>query len=74
MDDALANFDGELGIPYSSLLDDMVRMSYGVHFMLVFPIVFFSLAPVLLQKVICFVPFLALFEEHLAVVLHNNKK
>ncbi|KAK3231178.1 hypothetical protein Dsin_003059 [Dipteronia sinensis] len=43
LDDVLANFDGELGIPYSSLLDDMVRMSYGVHLMLVFPIVFFSL-------------------------------
>ncbi|KAK2660078.1 hypothetical protein Ddye_006611 [Dipteronia dyeriana] len=43
LDDVLANFDGELGIPYSSLLDDVVRMSYGVHLMLVFPIVFFSL-------------------------------
>ncbi|KAK0577714.1 hypothetical protein LWI29_037457 [Acer saccharum] len=43
LDDVLANFDGELGIPYSSLLDDTVRMSYGVHLMLVFPIVFFSL-------------------------------
>ncbi|TXG52572.1 hypothetical protein EZV62_021741 [Acer yangbiense] len=43
LDDVLANFDGELGIPYSSLLDDMVRMSYGIHLMLVFPIVFFSL-------------------------------
>jgi len=43
MDDVLANFDGDLGIPYSSLLDDMVRVSYGVHLMLVFPIVFFSL-------------------------------
>ncbi|KAI9200075.1 hypothetical protein LWI28_002346 [Acer negundo] len=43
LDDVLTNFDGELGIPYSSLLDDMVRMSYGVHLMLVFPIVFFSL-------------------------------
>ncbi|KAK1557843.1 hypothetical protein Q3G72_032953 [Acer saccharum] len=43
LDDVLANFDGELGVPYSSLLDDMVRMSYGVHLMLVFQIVFFSL-------------------------------
>ncbi|KAH7529548.1 hypothetical protein JRO89_XSUnG0029400 [Xanthoceras sorbifolium] len=43
LDDVLANFDGELGIPYSSLLDDVVRMSYGIHLMLVFPIVFFSL-------------------------------
>lgn len=43
LDDVLANFDGDLGIPYSSLLDDVVRVSYGVHLMLVFPIVFFSL-------------------------------
>lgn len=43
MDDVLANFDGELGIPYSSMLDDVVRMSYAMHLMLVFPIVFFSL-------------------------------
>lgn len=43
LDDVLANFDGDLGVPYSSLLDDVVRISYGVHLMLVFPIVFFSL-------------------------------
>ncbi|XP_043808833.1 amino acid transporter AVT6B isoform X2 [Manihot esculenta] len=43
LDDVLANFDGDLGIPYSSLLDDVVRVSYGIHLMLVFPIVFFSL-------------------------------
>ncbi|KAL5988307.1 Amino acid transporter avt6a [Asimina triloba] len=43
MDDVLANFDGDLGIPYSSLLNDIVRISYAVHLMLVFPIVFFSL-------------------------------
>ncbi|XP_060199284.1 amino acid transporter AVT6A-like [Lycium barbarum] len=43
LDDVLANFDGELGIPYSSLLNDVVRVSYVLHLMLVFPIVFFSL-------------------------------
>ncbi|XP_039003378.1 amino acid transporter AVT6A-like isoform X2 [Hibiscus syriacus] len=43
MDDVIANFDGDLGIPYSLLLDDLVRVSYGLHLMLVFPIVFFSL-------------------------------
>ncbi|KAL9275060.1 Amino acid transporter AVT6B-like protein [Drosera capensis] len=42
-DDILANFDEDLGIPYSSLLNDVVRMSYCLHLMLVFPIVFFSL-------------------------------
>ncbi|KAL3655291.1 hypothetical protein CASFOL_001077 [Castilleja foliolosa] len=43
MDDVLANFDGNLGIPFSSLLDDIVRVSYAIHLMLVFPIVFYSL-------------------------------
>ncbi|KAL7154901.1 hypothetical protein ABFS83_03G035100 [Erythranthe nasuta] len=43
MDDVLANFDGDLGIPYSSLLNDVVRVSYALHLMLVFPIVFYSL-------------------------------
>uniref|UniRef100_A0A803N2J8 Amino acid transporter transmembrane domain-containing protein n=1 Tax=Chenopodium quinoa TaxID=63459 RepID=A0A803N2J8_CHEQI len=43
LDDVLANFDGDLGIPYSSLFDDVIRVSYGVHLMLVFPIVFYSL-------------------------------
>ncbi|KAL9225662.1 hypothetical protein vseg_001558 [Gypsophila vaccaria] len=43
LDDVLSNFDGDLGVPYSSVLDDVVRVSYGVHLMLVFPIVFFSL-------------------------------
>lgn len=43
MDDVLANFDGDLKIPYTTLLNDVVRVSYGVHLMLVFPIVFFSL-------------------------------
>ncbi|KAJ8537828.1 hypothetical protein K7X08_014368 [Anisodus acutangulus] len=43
LDDVLANFDGELGIPYGSLLNDLVRVSYVIHVMLVFPIVFYSL-------------------------------
>ncbi|KAE8695798.1 putative xyloglucan glycosyltransferase 12 [Hibiscus syriacus] len=43
MDDVLAKFDDDLGIPYSLLLDDLVKVSYGLHLMLVFPIVFFSL-------------------------------
>ncbi|GMI78469.1 hypothetical protein like AT3G30390 [Hibiscus trionum] len=43
LDDVLANFDGDLGIPYSSLLDDLIRLSYCLHLMLVFPILFFSL-------------------------------
>ncbi|KAK9067146.1 hypothetical protein SSX86_014471 [Deinandra increscens subsp. villosa] len=43
LDDVLANFDRDLGIPYSSLLNDAVRVSYAAHLMLVFPIVFFPL-------------------------------
>lgn len=43
MDDVLANFDADLGIPYSSLINDVVRVSYCIHLMLVFPMVFFSL-------------------------------
>ena len=43
LDDVLANFDTDLGIPYSSLLNDAVRVSYTAHLMLVFPIVFFPL-------------------------------
>lgn len=43
LDDVLANFDSDLGIPYSSLLNDAVRVSYAGHLMLVFPIVFFPL-------------------------------
>ncbi|KAF5748897.1 putative sodium-coupled neutral amino acid transporter 6 [Tripterygium wilfordii] len=43
LDDVLANFDTDLGIPYGSLLNDAVRVSYAAHLMLVFPIVFFPL-------------------------------
>ncbi|KAL2519216.1 Transmembrane amino acid transporter family protein [Abeliophyllum distichum] len=43
LDDVLANFDSNLGIPYSSLLNDTVRVSYIVHLMLVFPIIFHPL-------------------------------
>ncbi|OVA15418.1 Amino acid transporter [Macleaya cordata] len=43
LDDVLANFDTNLGIPYSSLLNDAVRVSYALHLMLVFPIILFAL-------------------------------
>ncbi|MED6149139.1 Amino acid transporter avt6a [Stylosanthes scabra] len=43
LDDVLANFDTDLGIPYSRLLNDVVRISYALHLMLVFPVIFFSL-------------------------------
>lgn len=41
--DVLANFDTNLGVPFSSVLSDVVRVSYAAHLMLVFPIVFFPL-------------------------------
>ncbi|KAM7520605.1 hypothetical protein LguiB_019567 [Lonicera macranthoides] len=43
LDDVLANFDTNLGIPYSSVLNDAVRVSYAAHLMLVFPVVFYPL-------------------------------
>ncbi|KAL5974414.1 hypothetical protein ACLOJK_031079 [Asimina triloba] len=43
LDDVLANFNTNLGIPYSSILNGVVRLSYAVHLMLVYPIIFFAL-------------------------------
>ncbi|KAF8399238.1 hypothetical protein HHK36_015103 [Tetracentron sinense] len=43
LEDVLANFDTNLGIPYSSLLNDAVRVSYAFHLMLVFPVIFYPL-------------------------------
>ncbi|KAJ8549969.1 hypothetical protein K7X08_033676 [Anisodus acutangulus] len=43
LDDVLANFDINLGIPLGSMLNDVVRVSYAAHLMLVFPIVFYPL-------------------------------
>ncbi|KAG6491199.1 amino acid transporter AVT6A-like [Zingiber officinale] len=43
LDDVLANFDTNLNIPYSSILSDAVRVSYAVHLMLVFPMIFIAL-------------------------------
>lgn len=43
LDDVLANFDTDLGIPYGSVLNDAVRVSYAAHLMLVFPVVFYPL-------------------------------
>ncbi|XP_022155039.1 amino acid transporter AVT6A-like [Momordica charantia] len=43
LSDVLANFDTDLGIPYGSVFNDAVRVSYAAHLMLVFPIVFYPL-------------------------------
>lgn len=41
--DVLANFDTDLGIPYSSIISDIVRLSYALHLILVFPVIFYPL-------------------------------
>ncbi|XP_020530824.1 sodium-coupled neutral amino acid transporter 2 isoform X3 [Amborella trichopoda] len=43
LEDVLANFDSNLRVPFGALLCDVVRLSYVLHLMLVFPIIFFSL-------------------------------
>ncbi|XP_020522698.1 sodium-coupled neutral amino acid transporter 1 isoform X3 [Amborella trichopoda] len=43
LDDVLANFDVDLGIPYSSFLTSILRICYAIHLMLVAPIAFFGL-------------------------------
>ncbi|KAJ7530362.1 hypothetical protein O6H91_14G001000 [Diphasiastrum complanatum] len=43
MDDILANFDADLGIPYGRILSAIVQIGYAVHLMLVFPLLHFSL-------------------------------
>ncbi|XP_059666817.1 amino acid transporter AVT6C [Cornus florida] len=43
MADILVNFDQSSGSAISSLLDDIVRLSYAFHLMLVFPLLNFSL-------------------------------
>lgn len=42
LDDVLANFDTDLGIPFGSALNDAIRFSYAAHLMLVFPVVFYA--------------------------------
>lgn len=41
--DVLANFDTDLGIPFSGVLNDSIRIGYVLHLMLVFPVIHFSL-------------------------------
>ena len=41
--DVLSNFDTDLGVPYSSLLNSIVRVSYVGHIILVFPVIFYAL-------------------------------
>ncbi|CAM6043147.1 unnamed protein product [Sphagnum compactum] len=41
--DVLANFDKDLGIRFSHVLNDVIRIVYAVHLMLVFPVIHYSL-------------------------------
>jgi amino acid permease len=41
--DVLTNFDRDLGVPFSALLNAVVRSGYVAHLMLVFPVIHFSL-------------------------------
>lgn len=41
--DVLTNFDKDLGIPFSSALNYIVRVGYILHLVLVFPVIHFSL-------------------------------
>lgn len=43
MEDVLSNFDTNLGIPYSTVLCDLVRVAYALHLVLVFPVLHFTL-------------------------------
>lgn len=43
LSDLLANFDADLGIPCGSLINDVVRVSYAFHIILIFPIIFYPL-------------------------------
>lgn len=42
-EDILSNFDTDLGVPFSDVICVIVRISYAVHIMLVFPLLNFSL-------------------------------
>ncbi|KAF9674197.1 hypothetical protein SADUNF_Sadunf10G0102600 [Salix dunnii] len=39
----LANFDTDLGVAFSSLLNDTIHVSYALHLLLVFPVIFHPL-------------------------------
>ncbi|GJP37152.1 hypothetical protein CLOM_g21591 [Closterium sp. NIES-68] len=41
--DVLINFDRDLGLPLSSLINDTVRVTYVLHIVFVFPVIFYSL-------------------------------
>ncbi|XP_078445538.1 amino acid transporter AVT6C-like [Wolffia australiana] len=43
MADILSNFDGVAGSGIASLINDLVRLSYGLHLILVYPLLNFSL-------------------------------
>ncbi|XP_058778850.1 amino acid transporter AVT6A-like [Vicia villosa] len=42
LDDVLANFDTDLDIPFGFILNDIVRVSYAVHIVLIIPVLFYA--------------------------------
>uniref|UniRef100_A0A161XZJ6 Amino acid transporter transmembrane domain-containing protein n=1 Tax=Daucus carota subsp. sativus TaxID=79200 RepID=A0A161XZJ6_DAUCS len=43
LSDVLSNFDTNLAVPYSSLINSIVHISYALHIILIFPIIFHPL-------------------------------
>lgn len=43
LSDVLSNFDSNLAVPYSSLINSIVHISYALHIVLIFPIIFHPL-------------------------------
>jgi sodium-coupled neutral amino acid transporter 2 len=41
--DVLSNFGSDLGIPWGYLINDIVRVSYACHIILIFPVIFHPL-------------------------------
>ncbi|CAN6459530.1 unnamed protein product [Victoria cruziana] len=41
--DVLTNFDNDLGLPHSAAINYIVRISYAIHLLLVFPVLHFAL-------------------------------
>ena len=41
--DVLSNFDSNIGIPYGFVINDIVRVCYACHIILIFPIIFYPL-------------------------------
>lgn len=43
LSDVLSNFDVDLGVPYSNVISDIIRVGYVIHLIFVFPLLHFAL-------------------------------